>query len=103
MKSATTCCLPFLCASLFPGCATPSSDRIPENRTERQMIGLLEKFDRWDYNGDGRLTIDELDEASRISGVPAQDILNYYDTNKDGAITLREAQAAYERRIEQRP
>lgn len=66
------------------------------------MIGLLEKFDRWDYNGDGRLTLGELGEASSISGIPPQDILAFYDTNKDGAITLIEAQAAYQRRVEQR-
>jgi len=84
------------------GCA-PKDERIPETRIERQMVGLLEKFDRWDYNGDGRLTLDELDEAARISGIPAQDILEFYDTNQDGAITLQEAQTAYNRRIEQRP
>jgi len=81
---------------------TSATDRIPESRIERQMIGLLEKFDRWDYNGDGRLTIDELDEAAKTSGIPAKDILDFYDTNKDGAITLHEAQAAYQRRVEQR-
>ncbi len=91
-------------APLFfaPGCADPQSDRIPENRLERQMVGLLEKFDRWDENGDGKLTGNELDEAARISGIPAPEILKFYDTDNDGAITLREAQAAYARRVEQR-
>jgi hypothetical protein len=89
-----------LCAAVAGGCAAPPQvprAEPPESRVERQMIGLLEKFDRWDLNGDGRLTIDELDEASRISGMPASEILSFYDANSDGAITLVEAQAAYAR------
>lgn len=102
--SMTHClCFPItaIAAALLVNCA-PSTDKIPQSRTERQMVGLLEKFDRWDYNGDGRLTIDELDEASQISEHSAEEILRFYDTNGDGAITLREAQAGYERRIQQR-
>ena len=84
-------------------CANPATDRLPESRIERQMIGLLEKFDRWDLDGSGKLTINELSEAERISGIPAQDILKFYDTDRDGAIALHEAQAAYQRRVQQRP
>lgn len=84
-------------------CAAPPTERVPQSPMERQMIGLLEKFDRWDLDGNGKLTLAELSDAERISGIPAQDILKFYDTNQDGAITLREAQAAYQRRIEQRP
>ncbi|MEK6230503.1 MAG: hypothetical protein N2A42_01465 [Luteolibacter sp.] len=29
---------------------------------KRQMVGLLEKFDRWDYNGDGYLSHTELNK-----------------------------------------
>jgi hypothetical protein len=94
--------LPIALFLFLAGCTSPQSDRIPESRIERQMVGLLEKFDRWDYNGDGKLTLDELDEASKISGIPAEDILKFYDTDQDGAITLREAQAAYNRRVLQR-
>lgn len=66
------------------------------------MLGLIEKFDRWDIDGDGRLDIDELTAASKITGIPPQEILEFYDTNNDGSITLREAQAAYQRRVNQR-
>lgn len=81
---------------MVSACA-PTAEEVELTRTERQMLGLLEKFDRWDLNGDGRLTIDELNEAAQISGYTPQEIMDYYDTNGDGAITLREAQAGYER------
>lgn len=102
MKSITRICPPLITAFTAIGCA-PESERIPESRTDRQMLGLIEKFDRWDYNGDGRLTQNELAEASEISGYPAAEILKHYDANGDGAITLREAQAGYKQRIENRP
>lgn len=61
------------------------------------MIGLTEKFDRWDLNGDGFLTADELTEASRISGHPPNELIEFYDLNNDGKISLREAQAGLSR------
>ncbi|MFM2198419.1 MAG: hypothetical protein RLZZ505_1851 [Verrucomicrobiota bacterium] len=64
---------------------------------KRQMIGLLEKFDRWDYNGDGQLTHSELKEAEELSGLPAADIIMFYDTKKDGRISFEEAQAGMSR------
>lgn len=103
MNTSTICIFLSIPTLWMMSCATPQSDRIPESRIERQMMGFLEKFDRWDYNGDGKLTIGELNEAERISGVPSKDVLKFYDANQDGAITLREAQAAYTKRIEQRP
>ena len=57
------------------------------------MIGLLEKFDRWDFNGDGQLTLSELKDAEELSGLPAADILAFYDSGKNGRISLVEAQA----------
>lgn len=89
-----------IAAGFAASCAsTPDEplDDAPDTAVERQMIGLLEKFDRWDLNGDGRLTVDELGEAERISGKPAREILDFYDINRDGGITLAEAQAAYAR------
>ena len=97
---------PLFAVALAVVCIThcaPQNERIPLTPVERQMLGLVEKFDRWDLNGDGRLTLDELDEASQISGYPAEEILKFYDLNGDGAITLREAQAAYSKRIDERP
>lgn len=64
---------------------------------KRQMIGLLEKFDRWDYNGDGQLALSELKEAEELSGLPSADILSFYDTGKNGKISYAEAQAGMSR------
>ncbi len=64
---------------------------------ERQMFGLIEKFDRWDYDGSGQLDASELKEAERISGIPADELIEFYDENGDGLISLREAQAGMER------
>ncbi len=69
----------------------------PETRVERQMIGLLEKFDRWDLNGDGYLTASELGPSEQITGRKPAEVIKFYDTNNDGKISLREAQAGYSR------
>ena len=67
---------------------------------KRQMIGLLEKFDRWDYNGDGQLTLSELKEAEELSGLSSADILSFYDTGKNGRISFAEAEAGISRHDE---
>jgi len=79
------------------GCSSGPGPVVPKTRTERQMIGLLQKFDRWDDNGDGYLTASELERAKKISGQQPAEIIDFYDTNKDGKISLREAQAGYAR------
>ena len=61
------------------------------------MVGLLEKFDRWDENGDGYLTASELKQASKISHQPPAKILEFYDTNHDNKVSLQEAQDGYSR------
>ncbi len=61
------------------------------------MIGLLEKFDRWDENGDGYLTARELGKAQQLTGHSPADIIEFYDTNHDGRISLREAQRGLSR------
>lgn len=65
--------------------------------TKRKMISLLEKFDRWDYNGDGYLDATELREADMEGGVPAAEIIAFYDTNNDKRISLMEAKAGLSR------
>jgi Ca2+-binding EF-hand superfamily protein len=70
---------------------------VPKTKVERQMIGLLQKFDRWDENGDGQLKAPELKEAARISGHSVTKILDFYDTDHSGGISLKEAQAGYGR------
>jgi Ca2+-binding EF-hand superfamily protein len=76
------------CAPLGP----PSGTGGPESPLERQMTGLLEKFDLWDDNGDGYLTAAEI----RLGMDPSMDIspektVAFYDTDGDGRISLREA------------
>lgn len=69
---------------------------------KRQMVGLLEKFDRWDYNGDGHLSASELKDAERLSGLPLDEIISFYDTDKDGRISFGEAQSGMSREGEAR-
>jgi hypothetical protein len=78
-------------------CAPTLGPVVPQNAVERQMMGLLEKFDRWDENGDGKLTLDEMAEAEQRSGRPAEKIISFYDSNGDGGISLREAQRGFSR------
>lgn len=69
----------------------------PESQVERKMIGLMQKFDLWDDNGDGQL--DEAELAIGLEGMehkPAA-VIDFYDTNRNGKISLREAQAGYSR------
>jgi hypothetical protein len=82
---------------LTAACTSAPGPVVPETRVERQMIGLLEKFDRWDYNGDGQLTVDELEEARKSGGHDPEKILAFYDKDRSGGISLREAQAGYAR------
>ncbi len=77
---------------------------------QRQMVGLLEKFDRWDYNGDGYLSKKEISQGiASLKGKPQQvnytaaEVMEFYDTNKDGKISLSEAQAGYRRSHEGGP
>jgi hypothetical protein len=83
-------------------CASGPGPVTPENRTERQMLGLLEKFDRWD--DDGELTVKEVDHGiNRFKGTSmkvnytGKQVIEFYDTNRSGTVTLREAQAGYHR------
>jgi Ca2+-binding EF-hand superfamily protein len=64
------------------------------------MIGLLEKFDRWDDNGDGELDRTEL--AAGLVGTEhrPEGVIEFYDTNRNGRVSLREAQAGYQRSAE---
>ena len=71
------------------------------------MIGLLEKFDRWDYNGDGYLDKKELtDGINGLKGKPQQvsytadEVIDFYDTTGDRKISMMEAQAGYKRSAE---
>jgi hypothetical protein len=85
-------------------CASGPGPVTPENRTERQMLGLLEKFDRWDDDGNGDLTVKEVDHGiNRFKNTPmkvnytGKQVVDFYDIDHSGAVSLREAQAGYHR------
>lgn len=71
---------------------------VPQVEVERQMLGLLGNFDLWDFNGDGYLDLRELDRGiSKTTDYRATEVMAFYDTNRDGRISLQEAQAGYHR------
>lgn len=61
------------------------------------MIGLLEKFDRWDDNGDGELDRSELATGLEGTEHKPERAITFYDTDANQRISLREAQAGYSR------
>ncbi len=94
-------------ALLLPACSSGPGPVVPETKVEKQMIGLMEKFDRWDYDGDGYLDATEVQNGiDGLKGKPQQvsytsaEVLDFYDTNKDRKVSLREAQAGYKRAAE---
>lgn len=87
------------CAVLCSACNPVSGPVVPKTPVQRQMIGLLQKFDLWDEDGSG-----ELDEAEISAGLKGKDapytareVIEFYDTNGNGKISLQEAQAGYGR------
>ena len=66
---------------------------------DRKMVGLQQKFDLLDTNGDGYLTKSEIIAGFDAIGVvnqspeTADKIIKFYDFNKDGKISLRETQS----------
>ena len=78
--------------------ACSSDPRSPEV-VGRKMIGLQQKFDLIDTDGDGYLTKSEIiagyDQLGVITQTPetADKIIQFYDFNKDDQISLREAQS----------
>ncbi len=82
---------------VLASCNSGPGPIVPQTKVERQMIGLLEKFDRWDENGDGQLTAPELRPAEELSGYSPERILAFYDTNHSKGISLHEAQAGFKR------
>lgn len=86
-------------APLFPfaflaACSQPGPV-VPKTKVEKQMISLLQKFDLYDTDGDGKL--DERELSQNTSGHPAGEIIDFYDLNKDRKVSLREAQKGFSR------
>jgi hypothetical protein len=91
MKFILPLALPLLSACSGPG------PIVPETKVEKQMIGFLEKFDRYDLNGDGELDSQELVAAQKSTGHPPSEIIDFYDRDKSRTISLREAQRGFSR------
>lgn len=88
-------------------CGTPDNI-VPENHREKRMFAFLEKFDRFDYNGDGKLTKKEVRQGIRETGVtgvtPKQidDGFAEFDADNDGAVSFSEAQGGLRREVRNR-
>ena len=88
--------LPFL----FVACAhqDPHQDPHSEAAHGRKMMALLEKFDRFDYNGDQHLTRAEIEQGVGETGVQGVNsaeldaLMIHYDVTKDGKISRWEAE-----------
>ena len=86
--------LPFLLAA----CATHEDHS--EAAHGRKMMSLLEKFDRFDYNGDGSLTRKEIEQGvteagagtTKLEPMELDAMMKHYDVNKDGKVTRWEAE-----------
>lgn len=78
-------------------CAKGPGPITPTTPVERQMVGLLQKFDHWDEDGNGYLTVKELGKTQQITGQPPEKVLNFYDRNHDGRVSLSEAQQGLSR------
>jgi hypothetical protein len=94
--------LPALAICSIAACSPGPGTAIPETRSEKQMLGLMEKFDRWDYNGDGELSAKEISSGiaaiqgtSKAVTYKAADVVKYYDKDGDKTVSLREAQEGY--------
>lgn len=81
-------------------CACVSTDPHSEEAHNRKVMGLQEKFDRFDYNGNGKLTRKEIElglKESGVTGVTKEELdamMKHYDVNGDGSISRWESQRA---------
>ena len=82
---------------LCGACSSGLGPVVPKNKVERQMIGLLQKFDLWDDNGDGELDHSELAMGLEGADYNPDRTIDFYDTDGNRRICLREAQAGYSR------
>lgn len=84
---------------LAAGCVA-HDDPHSEAAHGRKVMGLLEKFDRFDYNGDGYLTRAEIEQGiaeSDIGTIEPGELdraMKFYDVDRDGRISRWEAHRA---------
>ena len=82
-----------------PGPAAQPGDNLQSDQ-ERKVIALLEKFDRFDDNGNGQLTRAEIVNGIRFEGIHGVDnaeidrLFATYDTDRNASLSLPEANAA---------
>ena len=90
----------FLLPLLVMSSCVSRTDEVPP--IHRKMFGLVEKFDRFDTDGDGYLSRKELEAGvnsmgpDRLTKDQYDRVMIVYDTNKDGKISLKEAKLAAE-------
>ena len=84
---------------LLAACAS-RLDPHSEEAHNRKVMALQEKFDRFDYNANGKLTRKEIEQGlaeSGVKGITAPEIdamMKHYDVNNDGGISRWESQHA---------
>jgi hypothetical protein len=84
-------------AALCSACSQAPGPVVPKTPVERQMIGLLQKFDRWDDDGSGELDESELAAGLKGTAYKPSKVIDFYDTSGNRKISLREAQVGYGR------
>lgn len=78
-------------------CATNSDNAPP---IHRKMLLLVERFDRYDENGDGTLSRTELEKGvdsmgpDRLTKEQYDRAMHVYDANRDSRVSREEAKAA---------
>lgn len=86
------------CVLILSTCT--SVDPHSEAAHGRKVMALQEKFDRFDYNADGKITRKEAEigiKESGVTGVSDEELdsmMKHYDVNNDGAISRWESQRA---------
>lgn len=87
-------------APLLVSCGPDRLDPQSEIARNRKIMALQEKFDRFDYNADGGLTLQEIRQGvqeSGVTGVTDEELVRlfkHYDVNRDGSISRWESQHA---------
>ena len=92
---------PVLLALLLVSACAPTPPKPAANpaEVEQKMIRLQENFSTHDTDGDDLLSHQELKTAMIKSGgrdvtdAKVDKVMDFYDSNKDGKISLREAQS----------
>ncbi len=86
------------CTLVLAACATV--DPHSEAAHGRKVMALQEKFDRFDYDANGKVSRREAEQGIRESGVTGvskeelDSMMKHYDVNNDGSISRWESQRA---------